>query len=258
MSVQGNGFGNRKPTIRDDMAAQATAQGSGGGISRGISQIGGVTIGIAIVLAVATFYIVSMKSAGRALSDHWAQNAGYPQIDNPPVKRADQGATYNELRTTCKPRAERVQISQAMRQDLDYYPNIWVGEEQVMQHAAFVDCLITEMPTRLCRPEHRAHLVDAVRTYFRMRVKVREEWAMTRNNPFGAHAVGLVAAPGSTGVSARYPSERTDPRIVAGLRDLIAKGYITPTDLGGGAFSRMPGDLAETLKGVERKQQSCG
>ena len=58
-----------------------------------------------------------------------------------------------------------------------------------MQHAAFIDCLITDSPRRFCQPEHRAHLAGAVRDYFRLRMRVREEWMMARN-PFGAPRPG--------------------------------------------------------------------
>ena len=131
--------------------------------------------------------------------------------------RTDVGATYNELRTTCKARADKVQLSRAMRDELEHFVNIRVGEVHVERHVEFIDCLMTTMPGRFCQAEHRAHLVDAIRTYFRLRMRVREEWAMMRNNPFSASGVGLVRRPGSDGISARYPSERTDPRIVAGL-----------------------------------------
>jgi hypothetical protein len=249
MSFEGNGFG-RRPNIREELAGRIN--------TRGTSAIGGVAFGIAIVLAVMTFYVVSMKSAGRALNNSWTQNAGYPALDNPPVQRADAGTPYSELRTACKRRAEKVQLSRATSLELDYHVNIRVGERQLDQHVAFIDCLITETPARFCRPEHRVHLVEAVRSYFRLRMRVREEWAMARNNPFGAHAAGLMPLPGAHGVTTRFPSQQTDARIVTGLAGLIANGYLTPADLGAGLFSRMPGDLGELLKDAARKTNRCG
>jgi hypothetical protein len=142
-----------------------------------------------------------------------------------------------------------------MRRELDYYVNIWVGEQQLEKHAAaFIDCLMTTQPARFCEAEHRAHLAGAIRDYFRLRMRVREEWMMARHNPFGAAQTGLMPLPGSQGISARFPSERTDPDIIAGLRRLITDGYLTRADLGAGWFSRMPGDLEEQLKGVDVRQ----
>ncbi len=265
-------FGRRAP-VRGNAAPPASppeispgAGSNGGGPpdlvqvlnSRGVRQIGGILLGVAIVFGIITFYVSGMKMAGRALDRQWAENAGYPALDNPPASRTDAGSTYNELRTTCKARADKVQLSRAMRDELELFVNIRVGEVHVERHVEFIDCLMTSLPGRFCQAEHRAHLVDAIRTYFRLRMRVREEWAMMRNNPFSASGVGLVRRPGSDGISARYPSERTDPRIIAGLTTLITDGYLTRADLGAGMFSRMPGDLEELLKGVERKNRSCG
>ena len=272
MTSQDREFGRRSAAPRNTVhpmppAGASQAGNSNGGDStglgsvlnsRGIRQIGGVVIGFAIAFGIVTFYINGMKMAGRALDDRWAENAGYPALDNPPARRTDAGATYNELRTSCKARADKVDLPRAMNLELDYFVNIRVGELNVEQHAEFIDCLMTTLPGRFCRAEHKAHLVDAIRTYFRLRTRVREEWAMMRNNPMGATAMGLMPMPGRDGITARYPSERTDPRIIAGLTTLIADGYLTRADLGAGMFGRIPGDLEDALKGVERKNRSCG
>jgi len=81
---------------------------------------------------------------------------------------------------------------------------------------------------------------------------------MARSNPFGVAQTGLMPLPGAQGINARFPSERTDPDIVAGLTRLITDGHLTRGDLGAGMFSRMPGDLETQLAGVERKKRSCG
>jgi hypothetical protein len=267
MSSHGNGFG-RRPPIRDNLPPRAaTGPAAPAALaatvlikiitSRGVLQIGGVLIGVAIALASVTEYVRAMKSAGKALDRHWADHAGYPTLDQPPSARPNAPSTYNELRTTCLATAKKANLSRAMRADLDYFVNIRVGEEQLEQHAAFIDCLITSHPGRLCQAEHRAHLADAVSSYFRLRMRVREEWIMARG-PFSAPARGLVARPGQNGISTQYPSERTDPRIVDGLRSLIEQGLLTAADLGAGLIGRMPSDLAQQLKSVERKKATCG
>lgn len=267
MSSNGNGFGRRTP-LRDNLPPRPSAgpaepvEPAGPGLveiltSRGMKQIGGIVVGVAIVFAAITLYVSGMKSAGRALDRHWAVNAGYPTLDQQPPTRPNAPSTYNELRTSCLATAKKADLGRAMSNDLDYFTNIRVGERQLMQHAAFIDCLITEHPGRFCQPEHRAHLAGAVRDYFRLRMRVREEWMMARS-PLSAPGRGLVAMPGRQGVSAQYPSERTDPRVVDGLKSLIVAGYLTPADLGAGWFSRMPGDLSEQFQGVEAKKRSCG
>lgn len=224
--------------------------------SRGVRQIGGILAGVAIMFVVGTLYVSGMKSAGRALDKSWAENAGYPALDQQPA-RATAPATDDKVRTACLARAKQARLNRAMDRELDYFVNINVGESQLEQHAAFIDCLITEQPRRLCEAEHRSHLAGALRDYFRLRMRVREEWMMARS-PMSAAGRGLIAMPGSSGVSAQFPSERTDPRIINGLRSLVTDGYLTTADLGSGLFSRMPGDLEEQLKGFERKKRSCG
>ena len=260
MSATGNGFGRRTP-LRDNPVRQPEpgpaepAETAGPSLidlltSRGMKQIGGILAGVVIVFVVITLYVNGMKSAGRALDKQWAENAGYPALD----QRANAPATDDKLRTACLATAKRAGLNRAMNNELDYFTSIRVGENQLEQHAAFIDCLITEQPRRLCQAEHRAHLAGALRDYFRLRTRVREEWLMARSPP----SMGLVARPGQHGVSAQYPSERTDPRIASGLRSLIESGYLTPADLGAGFLSRMPGNLDEHLKGVEPKKKSCG
>ena len=264
MSANGNGFGRRTPMRGNPppRPAPAPVEPAGPGLidlltSRGMKQIGGILAGVAIVFGVITLYVNGMKSAGRALDRQWAENAGYPTLDQLPPRRENTPSTYNELRTACLATAKKAGLSHAMNDELDYFVNIRVGEQELVQHAAFIDCLITEHPGRLCQAEHRAHLVSAVRDYFRLRMRVREEWMMSRS-PFAASSVGLVARPGQHGISTQYPSERTDPRIVRGLRSLIESGHLTTADLGAGFFSRMPGDLNDQLKGVEARKRSCG
>ena len=176
------------------------------------------------------------------------------------VPRTDASSTYNELRTTCKARADKVAAQP--RDDATsstISSNIRVGEVHVERHADFIDCLMTSLPGRFCQAEHRAHLVDAIRTYFRLRMRVREEWAMTRNNPFSASRRWACAdCRARDGITARYPSERTDPRIVAGLTTLIAEGYLTRADLGARHVQPHARRSRRPLKGVERKNRACG
>jgi hypothetical protein len=271
MPTAGTGFGRRTPARNAPLphANPGPAQPAGTGpaepdgpclvdllTSRGVKQIGGVLVGVAIVFAVITLYVNGMKSAGRALDRQWAENAGYPTLDQQPT-RANAPATEDKVRNACLARAKGAGLNRAMDRALDYFTNIRVGENQIEQHAAFINCLVTEQPSRLCQAEHSSHLAGALRDYFRLQRRVREEWMMARS-PMSATSAGLAPWPGRQGVSTQYPSERTDPRIVNGLKSLIVAGYLTPADLGAGWFSRMPGDLDEQLKGVEAKKRSCG
>jgi hypothetical protein len=270
MSPQDRTFGRRSPPqdqVRRPANAvspppAASSQASGRPLMQflalpGVRQIAGITLGVAIMFGLIMIYVSGMKTAGRALGRQWEENAGYPALDSPSARRAGAGLA-SDVRTTCKARAEQVKLNAATRRDLDYYVDIWVGEEQVMQHAAFIACLVSTQPARFCQPEHGGHLAGAMRDYFRLRLRVREEWTMARNNPFGAAQAGLMPLPGAQGINARFPSERTDPDIVAGLTRLITDGYLTRADLGAGMFSRMPGDLETQLTGVERNKRSCG
>ena len=81
---------------------------------------------------------------------------------------------------------------------------------------------------------------------------------MMRNNPFSASGVGLVRRPGSDGISARYPSERDRSPHHCRSHYSDHRWLLTRADLGAGMFSPHARRCRELLKGVERKNRSCG
>jgi hypothetical protein len=103
------------------------------------------------------------------------------------------------------------------------------GDDALARHAGYIDCLMSEQPSRLCQREQRAHLVDSIRTYFRLRSSM-----------------------------ANLPSSAPDPRIVSGLTHLIQDGYLARSALGGFLDMGMPRELRVALKGVKRERKNCG
>jgi hypothetical protein len=225
-----------------------------------VKKLAGIGVGIALVLAAIALGNDHMKRKGKALADQWAQNVGYPELDSDASRRhRDASSTYPEIRRACRARADTAGLSRSQNMALEAFEGAMVGENELVRHAAFIDCLMSEMPSRLCQSEHKAHLLDAIRAYYRLRTKVREEWALTAAAPFAGMRVALTNLPGGSHVTTILPSKHTDPRIVAGLTRLIEDGYLSQRDFRGAFLdSSIPRELRNAIKSVERKAQRCG
>ena len=117
---------------------------------------------------------------------------------------------------------------------------------------------MAQKPARFCQPTHRAHLVAALADYFKLMARVHEERWLQSTSPFALERGQLIQPPRSTtfGQSGPPPSAQTDPRVLAGLRTLIAAGYITRRDLSG-LPRTAAADLENRLHGLDGKKADC-
>jgi hypothetical protein len=122
--------------------------------------------------------------------------------------------------------------------------------------AFYVSCLSVEKPARMCQASHRAHLIAALKDYYKLMGKVREERFMSTSGPFAAQRMALMRpASRERGSAPPPPSARSDERLVNGLRALNAEGYLSRRDLE--PVMGRPGDLDVALSGVEPKRAGC-
>jgi Na+-transporting methylmalonyl-CoA/oxaloacetate decarboxylase gamma subunit len=219
-----------------------------------IVQLRGILIGVGIVILLLAVYVATMKGFGRALNKQWEENAGYPGIEDAYKRNGSNNPALERAHNHCKSRSDFVRIDSNLSQALDQFPNVRVGEDALAKAAFYVSCLTTEEPNRFCQSAHRTHLVAALRDYFRLMTRVREERMMSTNGPFAASRMGLTGSP-DRGATRPPPSAGTDARIVRGLRTLIGDGYVSPRDLK--PVLGPPGDLDASLRGVEARRVGC-
>lgn len=222
-----------------------------------IRQIGGILVGVAIVVLLVFAYVGMMKGFGRALDQQWSQNAiGYPGVEDAYNRRNDHDSLLQQIHNNCKSRSDLVRLPRGHDRALDGFDGLYAGEWSIARAAYYLACLTAEQPERLCRPAHRSHLIAALKDYYRLIARVREERLLAASGPFAAERMSLMRAPQDDGSPMRLPSARTDQRVVEGLRRLVTEGYLTTRDLA--AVLESSSDLAPALAGVEPKRKGCG
>jgi hypothetical protein len=171
-----------------------------------------IATGAALILVVTALGASGMKHIGKAPDAQLAENGANPDAD---------------VSAVCRARNDSTGFGSVQRETLGSVAGSRHGDDALARHAGYIGCLMSEQPSRLCQREHRTHLVDSIRTYYRLR--------------------SGMAASGSP-----------DPRIVSGLTHLIQDGYLARSALGGFLDMGMPRELRVALKGVKRERKSCG
>ena len=255
----GNEFGQRQAITRDTLrsiqgVSPAAARDDGVNFfsSPLWRQLRGMLIGIAIVGLLVAVYIATMKGFGRALDQHWAQYVGYPSVEDAYARSGAKDTLLEQVHNDCKSRSDFVGRNKPKTMnDVVSADGITKGRA-----ATYVSCLAAEKPKRLCQAVHRSHLLAAVRDYYRLLAKMREEHVMMNGGPFAANRA-LMGGP----VSETFPSTspmamESDPRVIEALKTLVSNGYLPRRDLI--AAAGRPSDLEVALRGVEPKQKGCG
>jgi hypothetical protein len=236
------------PALRPALAAGVAA-------AEPLRWLRGVLFGVGLLAMFAGGYVLVMKGFGRALDQHWREQVGYPGLEDAYKRTGGADASLEAVHNDCKSRSDFVRLDRKQQRALGPFTDIHVGEASLAKAAFYVSCLAGEKPERFCRAPHRAHLVAALKDYFRLLGRVREERMMAMSAPFAAERMALIGTPGRD-PSTPPPSAETDPRIVAALRTLIAAGYLRRRDLA--PVLGPPGDLELALRGVEAKRDGCG
>ena len=253
---QDNGFGRRGATHRGPGSGPSPIATPGSPL---LKQIGGILLGVAIAFALGATFVLFMKHAGRTLDRKFVETAtpGAPDEAIKRVKNVD--ANLQAVQQTCTERAKTARLSTAQERATDGYTELASGEDELARGAAFVECLATVQPARFCQAPHKAHLVEAVRQYFKLKRQMQEAWFMATGGPGGAQKAALTGAPYrfEQRVALAMPSAVTSPAMLAGLRVLAADGHVAAKDFGGFAGTGVPPDLGEALNGVQPKRATC-
>jgi hypothetical protein len=258
-----NGFGRRgltPPTERAAPVARAAApmrilQVARSRLGR---QIGGIALGVALLLAVKGMYAVAFLAAGKGLALHWQENVGYPPLERALERTGEADASLKRAHAACEAQSKTAGLAKAQSDALDMHMAIYAGEVALARAAAYLDCLTGERPARFCAANHREHLRLAVADYFSLQGKVRGAWEDATHatraefRAFTGDPLGQAARAGIA-----FPSQRTDPRLIASLIGLIENGYLVQKDLGQVLGFALPGDLATALRDVARKREGC-
>jgi hypothetical protein len=218
----------------------------------------GILAGVALLLVLQAVYVAPMKGTGRALDQHWQQNVGYPGIEDAYQRTNGSDARLEEAHNHCAARADFVRLGPNERRALEGFDGLYSGESALAKAAAYLSCLMAQKPARFYQPAHRTHLVAALGDYFRLMTKVHEERWLQSTSPFALERGQLIQPPRSTtfGQSGPPPSAQTDPRVLAGLRTLVAAGYITRRDLSG-LPRAAAAELENRLHGLDGKKADC-
>jgi hypothetical protein len=268
------GFGRRRPTERKAGAPPpsksvstsellaSVSSGGGGGLMGGsmVRQIGGilvaVLVGVGIVFGLGAFNAMQMRGFGKALDQHWRENVGYPGVEDAYKRTARGDASLEAVHNDCKSRSDFVSLDRRQTEALEGFDGLYSGESALAKAAFYVSCLSVEKPARMCQASHRAHFIAALKDYYKLMGKVREEHFMSTSGPFAAQRMALMRpASRERGSAPPPPSARSDERLVNGLRALIAEGYLSRRDLE--PVMGRPGDLEVALSGVEPKRAGC-
>jgi hypothetical protein len=259
MPLDPQGFGRRPAVTRESLqAVQQTATSGGSGSSFFVSplwgQIRGILIGVGILAAMYGVYVWMMKEFGRGLDQHWATNVGYPDVEDAFKRTASKDVELERVHNDCKSRSDFIGRNKPRTMaDVVSADGITIGRA-----VTYVSCLATENPARFCQPAHRSHLVAAVRDYYRLMAKMRDERVLMNASPFAANRNALMGIPSREMLpTTQPPGAESDPRVIDALKALIANGYLTRRDLAA-MSGGMPTDLELALRGVEPKRKGCG
>jgi hypothetical protein len=267
-------FGRRRPAERkageampttsmstSELLASVSSDGAGGLVGGSmLQQVGSiliaVLIGVGIVYGLSAFNAMQMRGFGKALDQHWRENVGYPGVEDAYKRTARGDASLEAVHNDCKSRSDFVRLDRRQTEALEGLDGLYSGEAALAKAAYYVSCLSVEKPARMCQVTHRAHLIAALKDYYKLMGKVREERFMSTSGPFASQRMALMrSASRERGSAPPPPSARSDERLVNGLRALISDGYLSRRDLE--PVMERPGDLDTALSGVEPKRAGC-
>lgn len=254
-----NGFGRRQTITREGLRAIQGAEpsresgGSGGGFSFSLPRpMLGLLVGVAVVGLLYGTHVAAMKGFGRALDRHWSENVGYPGVEDAYERSGSPDKLLEQVHNNCKSQSDFVGRNRPKtRADVMSADDMIIGTA-----VTYLTCLANEQPKRFCQPPHRTHLFAAVKDYYRLKAKIREEQVLMNSGPFAANRTMLTGPAREAVPTGAAMAQASDPRVIAALKALVSGGYVTGRDLVGAAGG-WPSDLELFLRGVEPKQRGC-
>ncbi|MEW6449918.1 MAG: hypothetical protein AB1490_04660 [Pseudomonadota bacterium] len=202
----------------------------------------GVFAGLAVICVVVGGYFAMNKSAVRVFDRFWNDASALPGIEDA-YKRSGLGdgiakdLLLEQVHSECRARSEYIGRSQPRKADAGPADSFTLAKQ-----VTYLTCIASERPHRFCQAGHRSHLLMAVRDYYKLMGRMRDERM--------ASTAGIVDA-------APLQAADSDPRVLNALKALVLKGYVARRDLVGAA-SGWPNDLEAGLGSVDPKQRGCG
>lgn len=253
MSKQSGEFGRRMVTRPVQVAAAAAS-------SPLARQAGGVLIGVVIAFALGAAGVFTMKYAGRLLNQSFVERAmpGAPQNAIKHIKDAE--ANLIAIQQGCTQQSKAAQLTKAQKEATEGFMELYAGESELAEAAAFIECLAVIRATRFCQAPHKKHLVEALRQYAKLNRQMLEAWWIATGGSAGIQKATLMGTPFRPEQRARLgmPSAVMSPSMVSALRALAADSLVTINDLAPLTGNGVPPQLKEALTNVQPKKAICG
>jgi hypothetical protein len=174
----------------------------------------------------------------------------YLNVSQPGMEGSNADVPLDRVHNGCKARSDFVSFDAARSRGPNDANAVHAGDAALNTAATYISCLTSEQPERFCNWKHRTHLISALKDYYRLMARVREDRIMMTGGPMAAARNSLVGSPGREGSIVH-----TDDRVVHGLRALLLDGYLTRQDLS--PVLHPLTDLEQALQGVEPRRQGC-
>jgi hypothetical protein len=251
------GFGNRRPPPRKAYGSPDSAEGEAKELDRtGMAsdqpprQMSGILFALAILACIGAGHLATLKGFGRGLDQYWRQTVGYPSVESVFSGSSSSDVSLDRVHNNCKSRSDFVSFEAAKARGPEDLNALHAGDAALNTAATYISCLTAEQPERFCGWQHRTHLLSALKDYYRLIARVRENRIMMIGGPMAAARNSLVGSPGREG--SIVP---TDQRVAHGLRALIQEGYLSRQDLS--PVLHPLTDLELALQGAEPKRKGC-
>lgn len=202
--MKSRGFGQRAAITRESLRAiQGIPDDEGGGAGAGSPQLRQMAVWIGAVAVLIGIYLAIANGSGQELKKYWKTETPALAAAYVPVGAKD--VLLEQVNNTCKSRGDAA------------------GGNAIQQAVAYVSCLATESPKRLCQMTHRTHLLTAMKNYYHLQAK-------SSDLPIGSH-----------------------PQMIEALKTVVVHGYMPRRDVAAAG----PADLEAALRGVEARKSGC-
>jgi len=189
----------------------------------------GLLFGFGIVSLLFTVNFAAMKGFGRALDRHWSENVGYPGIEDAFKRTGSTDKLLEQVHNDCKSRSDFVGRERVRKRG---EAMMAVDDTFLGRAVVYLSCVEGSQPERFCQAAHRKHLFAAVKDYYRLKGKIREEQVFSHQGPFAAQRDILMGPTRETIPTTATMALASDPRVIDAFAALVRGGYVTASSRG--------------------------